>query len=437
VKINALAIYGCKNDGIDLDQGGGNDTITSCFIGTDTSGTATGVGNGRNGVGVVTNNNTIGNGPGTGNLISGNALAGVFVALAQGNFIDSNYIGTDASGTTFLPNRTVGVLLSSASSNNVLENLISGNLSDGVQITGNTAVQNLLDFNMIGTDASGGSPLPNGGNGVNISGGATNNAVADSIISANLGNGVLLAAGSNTLDGNQIGTNSSGTLPMGNSNDGVLITSNNNTIGATTGNLISGNRNVGIEIQGGSNKVVQNYIGTDWEGLSAIGNVVAGVKVGGPNASNNTIGGVNGATTRNVISGNGTSASSNQDFGIWLANGSTGTLVQGNYIGTDSNGTNPLGNGNDGVYVEVGSNNNTIGGAAFGARNVISANGTERAGNPNFTGDGVYIRGNNNEVTNNYIGVDVNGAAVADMANKGDPLEDFGQGNVTAPNTTN
>ncbi len=100
---------------------------------------------------------------------------------------------------------------------------------------------------------------------------------------------------------------------------------------------------------------------------------------------------------RNIISNSGS-------FGVWL--GDTGTnsnLVAGNYIGTDAGGTLDYGNAFDGVRIENGASNNTVGGAATTQRNVISGNNS----------NGVDIRGggtNNNSVIGNYLGLSVSGA---------------------------
>src|SRR6185295_18010727 len=89
-------------------------------------------------------------------------------------------------------------------------------------------------------------------------------------------------------------------------------------------------------------------------------------------ASNNTIGGTTTAA-RNIISGHASQ-------GIAIVNtGTTGNLVQGNFIGTNVNGTAAVSNGS-GVGI-TNAPGNTIGGAVAGARNVISGN----------IGDGVGI----------------------------------------------
>ena len=84
---------------------------------------------------------------------------------------------------------------------------------------------------------------------------------------------------------------------------------------------------------------------------------------------------------------------------ILLRNG--GNLIEGNFIGTDVAGVVDLGNGNDGVLINI-SSNNTIGGMAPGARNVISGNGFFGV---QFTGSGAT----GNFVRGNFIGTDVTG----------------------------
>jgi len=57
--------------------------------------------------------------------------------------------------------------------------------------------------------------------------------------------------------------------------------------------------------------------------------------------------------------------------------GSTGNLVQGNYIGTDVTGTAALGNTSQGMSIVNDATNNTIGGTAAGAGNTIASNGSD------------------------------------------------------------
>ena len=107
----------------------------------------------------------------------------------------------------------------------------------------------------------------------------------------------------------------------------------------------------------------------------------------------NTIGSIC-AGAPNLISGNGN--------GVQISDtDATGNVVIGNLIGTDVSGTIALGNNSSGVVI-LFSPDNTIGGTASGAGNVISAS----------VGDGVYIQGTDatgNLLHGNWIGTDVTG----------------------------
>src|SRR5206468_4822411 len=88
---------------------------------------------------------------------------------------------------------------------------------------------------------------------------------------------------------------------------GFCGTPANCTIGGITPdarNLISGNAVNGIQLGSGSGNTVQgNLIGTDITGTLALGNFLNGVAVGAA-ATNDLIGGTN-VDARNIISGNG------------------------------------------------------------------------------------------------------------------------------------
>lgn len=124
-------------------------------------------------------------------------------------------------------------------------------------------------------------------------------------------------------------------------------------------------------------------------GTTDLGNTLDGVHIVN---SPNVIVGFPVATGRNIVSGN-------DDSGIQILGTSTGTLVQGNFIGTDISGTLDRGNRFDGVKVFTSSN--TIGGAG-NARNVISGNGEDGVALLNASAPG-------NLVQNNFIGTDVTG----------------------------
>src|SRR5262249_7986490 len=145
-----------------------------------------------------------------------------------------------------------------------------------------------------------------------------------------------------------------------------------------------------------SNVIVGNYIGTNVAGDAALGNRGAGVLILGPN--DNQVGRPN-PEDRKLLSGN-------RGDGVFITSSSlplfvTGNRVQNNYIGTDAQGTAPLGNGSAGVNL-ISADITSVGGTAAGARNVISGN----------NGTGVHIDGSGstgNHVEGNYIGVDASG----------------------------
>jgi hypothetical protein len=333
------------------------------------------------------------------------------------NTVMGNYIGTDISGMVALPNKD-GAFIGHGATNNVIggtasgaRNLISGNDGTGVWIQDAGTMSNTVSGNYIGTNISGSSALPNY-DGVDIIGGATNNTVggdtpgAGNIISGNKDFGVLIQdAGtmSNTILGNSIGTTISGTSALGNEEVGVLISfgATNNSIGGVVSgarNLISANGVAGVFIQNSgtmSNTILGNYVGTDISGMIALPND-DGVFIG-LEATNNTIGGLV-PSARNLISGN-------RADGVWIQDaGTMGNIILGNYIGTTISGDASLGNERSGVGIGFGAKNNIIGGLAPVARNLISGNGM----------DGVWIQDAgtmNNTIVGNYIGTNISGTS--------------------------
>lgn len=223
---------------------------------------------------------------------------------------------------------------------------IVGSSGNGVQITGPAATGARVQFNRIGTDASGTTAVPNSGSGVSIQGGATGALIGgvlgqdSNLISENATQGVQIqGAGSsnNVVQGNFIGTDATGIAALPNGQNGVFIAgANGNVIGSTNGNfnVISGNKLDGVGIQGptATNNLVQgNYIGLNFVGDAPVANGENGVVINN-GANGNTIGGTT-SGARNVISGN-------NKLNISLSDtGTSGNVVQGNFIGTDVTGT--------------------------------------------------------------------------------------------------
>lgn len=156
----------------------------------------------------------------------------------------------------------------------------------------------------------------------------------------------------------------------------------------------------------GSNVIDGCFIGTDATGMNALGNGQHGVEV---LSDTNVVG----QTMGNIIS-------ASTQYGIYIQN-ANGTVIQDNLIGTDITGTNSLGNGKDGVYMElavgtlVGGTNTLLGNTiAFnnGAGvNVHNNNATNNAilGNSIFLNSGLGIDLKGDGVTANHAGGKVSG----------------------------
>ncbi len=349
-------VINCNNFGVQLyGEGTEDNIIIGNLIGTDISGTVA-IGNFGSGIALsdgAEQNRVGGKTADERNIISGNEGSGIDVGDSRDNVIVGNFIGLDATGMHAMSNQGDGIMIR-ASDNRVggkdagERNIISGNGRYGVDIgfTGNEIIGNY-----IGTDASGTADLGNIGHGVGIELGAYNNLVDRNLISGNGREGVLIhdwGSSYNTVIGNLIGTDVSGTLPIPNCGGvGIGGGASFNRIGGTTTeerNIISGNCiGLGIGRAGPGNLVMGNFIGTDISGTSALGNVGDGVSLG-CNHKHVFI-------ERNVISGNG-------GDGIHLpGSGIDYNWVASNYIGTDASGTVAVGNKGDGISIYNGEHN--------------------------------------------------------------------------------
>jgi hypothetical protein len=416
--LRGFVINRFTNHGIYLITSGA-DTVQGNYVGTNAAGTAVSANTIHGIFALSIANNLIGGTTAAArNVVSGNNYGIVIAgASATGNTVSGNYVGVNAAGTAPLPN-SLGVDIEAAATGNTVggtssaeRNVISGNTQMGVLLQNAGTSSNTVAGNYIGTNAAGSAAVPNGTFGVNIKGSATNNTIggttgtSGNVISGNTQSGIAIegaAASGNVVQGNYIGLNPAGTAAIANVLHGVyVVDAPSNTIGGTTAsarNIISGNSSSGVYVLGAtatSNSVKGNYIGTNAAGTAAIANAGNGVLVEAAGAGN-TIGGTTAGST-NVISGN-------VNHGVWLYSSTTGTTMQGNYIGTNASGTAPIANQVHGLTISGGTTSNTIGGTTAAARNVISGN--------SFAGvrlQGVTTSGNT--IQGNYIGVDVNGSA--------------------------
>ncbi len=102
--------------------------------------------------------------------------------------------------------------------------------------------------------------------------------------------------------------------------------------------------------------------------------------------------------------------------GVLLDFQTSGSLIQGNFIGTDVTGSIALGN-SEGVLFQ-GSSNNTVGGTTPAAINIISGNSGDEISLSNETGNGMYDD-TGNVIEGNYIGLTASAASTLATANNG------------------
>ena len=379
--VKGFIVIDFADEGIEIDGStgfGDNNTIQNNWVGIDKDGNL--AGNAEHGIMVsdnATGNLIGGTGPNEGNVTAGNGLSGIIInENSDNNVVEGNIIGLKADGTTLAANGQHGVYVTLSSDNNRIGgtavnagNVIAGNTLSGVYIDGSTDAT--FTTEVTGT----------------------------------------------LVQGNLIGTDITGTLDRGNGQYGVWIgnSADNNTIGGTTAghrNIISGNNVGGIYVTGtgtDDNTIQGNYVGTDVNGTAAVSNSGNNVNIN-QGATNTLIGGsVAGA-------GNTIAFAGNDGITIWSWN-TTGTIVQGNYIGTDATGTLDLGNANCGIVMSGDTVNNLIGGTGAGEGNIIAHNDT----------DGVRIHDNGTQ-DNTVLGnaIYANAHSGIDLANNGVSSNDVG-----------
>jgi uncharacterized repeat protein (TIGR01451 family) len=268
---------------------------------------------------------------GGGSTIQGLAIVGfsgaaIVLESGNGDVVAGNYLGVTPGGTKAVPN------------------------GQGLAILGSS-------FNTVGSGSGG----------------------AGNVISGNTGNGILIQpqvteSSTNQIGGNWIGTTADGAAALGNSLSGIAIeASSGNIVGSAgqgLGNVVSGNLGAGISVSAGSTgtMIQNNTIGLAEDGKTPLGNGGDGIQL--DDAPDTVIGGTE-YSQRNAIG-------SNDGNGINTSGQTTGLLVAGNDIGTDSSGLLRLGNLGNGI--SLGSSSNTIGGTGIGAANVIEFNGTGSVG---------------------------------------------------------
>jgi IPT/TIG domain/S-layer homology domain len=249
-------------------------------------------------------------------VINRSAQTAVQVLGANGVVIEGTFIGTDPTGMTARAIAGFGILVDSGATNVTVggepaaaRNVIAACALAGVAFGSSFddgGSGHLVEGSFIGTNAAGTAALPNG-SGVGLSYGVSNTTIGDpggsfgrNLISGNAGRGVGISNGlgspdvtNNVVEGNYIGTDVTGQVPLGNGSFGVGVYGLSNTVGGTlpwSPNVIADNGGGGIDIESGNGTVVEaNFIGTDLSGTIPLGNHGPGIGIA---AGNVTVGGI-------------------------------------------------------------------------------------------------------------------------------------------------
>jgi hypothetical protein len=306
-------------------------------------------------------NRLIGEGPlGEGNLLSGNGINGI-ILYGNNNIIRGNLVGTDSKGSKAMANY-YGIFISEWCKDTIVGgteegegNVISGNTWANMDTWGNHAQ---VIGNLIGLDISGTKAVnPQTGANLIIESGASNSLIGGTqpemrnIISGS-DLGIVISDPNtyqNSIIGNYIGTDISGTYAIPNNTGFTIFTVSYNRIGGAgegESNLISGNQ-TGINLNGygvTDNIIQGNILGWDASGKKQLPNNTGisinmgqrHIIVGGYSAAEgNRIASKDlgmrisdAGIEYNFIAGNSFSGSSVS--GIFFENHSSNNFVQGN-----------------------------------------------------------------------------------------------------------
>ncbi len=294
---------------------------------------------------------------------------GIDLGINGGNRIVGNFLGTDATGRTAKPN-TADILLRAGASDTTIggtaaadRNLISSNSNAIVGLPSAGELSRLrIQGNFLGTDVTGTSLLGAGGialGGAGTPGSGTIIGGTDTQARNVVLGGINLANQTGaTVQGNFIGTDITGTIPLAGSRTGLSFRdARNNTIGGTTagaGNVVFGALQF---LRSPANLVQGNFLGTDASGTIDF-------KYAGPGID------VIQSSNDNVIGGTAPGAGNTIAF-----NGSSGVTVGGSGASDIVTGTSILGNS---IYANGGPGIATAGG--FPLPVLTSATSTNVAG---------------------------------------------------------
>ncbi|MGI9517880.1 MAG: DUF4347 domain-containing protein, partial [Pirellulaceae bacterium] len=324
-----------------------------------------------------------------------------------------------------------GLYLAAGSDGSEIRGLVINQFSgvgSGYGIYVDSSNNHLIAGNYIGTDVTGMLNRANTSEGISVTFGSNvtigGTSVADrNVIAGNQGHEVRINFGSNnTIIGNYLGVDASGTSALASMNSGVwLNAASNNTIGGSTAaeaNVIGGNGLYGVQITSSSssgNIVQGNYIGTDATGTIDLGNTYFGVLVSG---SNNMIGG--------DADGEGNKIAWNDQHGVVSSGSGNGNSILGNEIW--SNDLLGIDLGNDGVTANDTGDGDTGANSLQNYPVLVSAE---------TSGSHISIFGTLNSTPNTTFRLEFFASTTADLSGHGEARRYLGFTTVTTDSSGN
>ena len=291
---------------------------------------------------------------------------------------------------TSADNAGAGVRFNDSTQSQIVNSVLVGNGTSGVQLVGATADQGNLVFNNragLGLD-----DVADGNVSFGVQVLAGGNFIIDNVISGNNKSGLVISgsrAANNTVYGNRIGTNSAGTLSVSNQ-AGILVTGADDNIIGGTGpgqrNVVSGNTGAGVFIAGGSTgtQFENNFVGLNLAGTDAIANGGSGIFL-------------RSGATQTLVTGNYVAGNSKSQISL-IATGTTGNTISANHVGFGTDGSRVDGGV---VGILLSADGNTIGGATEADGNLVTGS------NAGISLNGAAAR--DNVIQNNRLGTDATG----------------------------
>jgi MSHA biogenesis protein MshQ len=232
-------VSGNTSDGITVDSSS-DVSILANYVGANAAGSGT-VTNGGAGIRVQSSPRVTIGGTGLGNLIGGNTGDGISATGSANATILANYVGVNVAGTGALANGGAGIRISGSANATIggrtsgEGNLVGGNTSHGIVLTGSGTTGAAILGNTIGANVSNSGTIANSGSGINIAAGASSNTI-----------GGTNGAAANVIRGNAAG--------------GITFTSTGGVplYDRISGNSIFANTGLGIRLQNSGTTALAN-----------------------------------------------------------------------------------------------------------------------------------------------------------------------------------